>query len=161
MKIRLALPSLVIAIAAAPLVWAQDAAAPAPGPDQAAPAAPKKEKTDLEKSMDKIGKAYRQLKKQIPDPAQNDSSLALLATMEEGAKKALELTPAKASDLPEDQRAKFTDDFHAGIKHLQDNFAKLEAALKAGKNDDAAAIVKEIDAFEKKEHKEFRRPEKD
>ena len=162
MKIRLVLSSVALAIAAAPLVWAQDSMAPAPDQSQATPAAPKKEKkTELEIRMDKIGKAFRKLKKQIADPAQNESSLALVAIMEEGARDTLELTPAKAADLPEDQRAKFVDDFHSGIKDLQAGFAKLEAALKAGRNQDAAAIVKDLGALETKDHKVFRRPEKD
>jgi len=167
MKIRLVLSSFALAVAAAPLGWAQDSTAPAsspaaPAPAQAAPADQKKEKkTELETRMDKIGKAYRKLKKQIADPAQNDASLQLVATMMEGAKEAIDLTPKLAADVPEDQRAKFMDDFQAGIKDLQAEFVKLEDALKAGKNDDAAAIVKEIDALEKKSHKAFRKPEKD
>jgi len=162
MKIRLVVSGLFLATAAAPLVWAQEPMAPAPDQSQAAPAAPKKEKkTELEKSMDKIGKAYRKLKKQLADPAQNESSLALVASMEEGAKEALGLTPAKAEDVPEDQRAKFVDDFHSGIRKLQAGFAKLEEAIRSGKNDDAVAITKDLDALEKKDHKEFRRPERD
>ena len=57
--------------------------------------------------MDHMGRAYRKLKKQIADPAQNDSSLKLIATMQQAAKEALEFTPAKAADLPADQQAKF------------------------------------------------------
>jgi Spy/CpxP family protein refolding chaperone len=111
--------------------------------------------------MDRMGKAFRKLKKQVADPAQNDSSLQLVGTMEAAAKESLELTPAKAADLPEDQRAKFEEDFKAGIKGMQDELAKLRDALTAGKNDDAVKIVAEIDALEKKDHKEFRRPKKD
>ena len=43
---------------------------------------------------------------------------------------------------------------------MQDEFAKLRDALTAGKNDDATKIVAEILDLEKKDHKEFRRPEK-
>src|ERR1022692_4680934 len=111
--------------------------------------------------MDRMGKAFRKLKKQVGDPAQNATSLELLSAMEAAAKEAIELTPAKAEDIPEDQRAKFEADFQSGIKNLQDMFAKLRDALTAGRNDDAAKLVDDIGAFEKKEHKEYRRPEKD
>src|ERR1022692_1973438 len=128
----------------------------------AAPAAPGSEKkTELEMRMDRMGKAFRKLKKQVGDPAQNATSLELLSAMEAAAKEAIELTPAKAEDIPEDQRAKFEADFQSGIKNLQDMFAKLRDALTAGRNDDAAKLVDDIGAFEKKEHKEYRRPEKD
>jgi soluble cytochrome b562 len=142
---------------------AQDAApAPAaPATATAAPAAaPEEKKTELEKRMDRMGKAFRKLRKQVADPSQNASSLELLSTMEAAAKEAIDLTPAKADDVPADQRAKFIEDFKAGIKGMQDEFAKLRDALSAGKNDDAVKIVAEMFNLEKKDHKEFRRPEK-
>jgi hypothetical protein len=169
MKIRPALAWLPAILALSTAVSAGDtpptptppATAPAAAP-AVAPAAPDDEKkTDLEVRMDKIGKAFRKLKKQVADPSQNASSLQLLSTMEDAAKEAVDLTPAKAEDIPDDQKAKFEDDFKAGIRNLQDLFAKLRDALTAGRNDDAVKIVADIDAFEKKEHKEFRRPKKD
>ncbi len=41
---------------------------------------------------------------------------------------------------------------------MQDQFDKLSDALSAGKNDDAVKIVADMDALEKKEHKQFRKP---
>jgi nucleoside-triphosphatase THEP1 len=81
--------------------------------------------------------------------------------MQDAAKEAIDLTPAKAADIPEDQRAKFMDDFKAGIRGMQDEFTRLADALRAGKNEDAAKIVDEIGDLEKKDHKEFRKPKKD
>jgi hypothetical protein len=138
---------------------------PAPPPPTTAPAAaapaPEEKKTELEMRMDRVGKAFRKLRKQVADPAQNASSLQLLSTMDDALKEAYDLTPAKAQDLPEDQRPKFVEDYKAGIKGMQDEFSKLRDALTAGKNDDAAKIVADILATEKKDHKDFRRPEKD
>jgi hypothetical protein len=155
----LALPILT------PALLADDTPATATPPPANAPAAavpaPDEKKTDLELRMDRMGKAFRKLKKQVADPTQNASSLLLLTTMDDAAKEALDFTPAKAQDLPEDQRAKFEEDFKAGIKGMQDQFAKLRDALTAGKNDDAVKIVADIGDLEKKDHKEFRRPEKD
>ena len=126
-----------------------------------APAQDDDKQTDLEMRMSRMARALRKLKKQVADPAQNASSLQLVATMQAAAKEALDLTPAKAADLPADQQAKFVDDFKAGIKGMMDEFTKLSDALTAGRNDDAAKIVAEIDALEKKGHKEFRKPKKD
>jgi len=164
MKIRpsltwlLALPLLSPALSPAQLP-----ATPTPAAPNAAPAATDddEKKTDLEMRMDRMGKAFRKLKKQVADPAQNASSLELVATMQAAAKEALDFTPAKTADLPADQQAKFVDDFKAGIKGMQDEFTKLSDALTAGKNDAAVKIVAEIGDLEKKDHKEFRKPKKD
>lgn len=162
MKIRSALALLVALPIASPLAHAADSPAGPPAPNAATAAGHDDEKkTDLEVRMDKMGKAFRKLKKQVADPAQNASSLELLATMQAAAKEAIDFTPEKAADLPEDQRPKFIEDFKAGINGMQDEFTKLSDALTAGKNDEAAKIVDEIGDLEKKDHKEFRKPKKD
>ncbi len=162
MKRRLPPVLLALSILVAPLARADDAPA-AQQPQAPSAAAPKddEKKTDLELRMERIGKAYRKLRKQVADPAQNAASLELIATIQAAAKEAVAFTPAKAQDLPEDQRAKFEDDFKAGINQLQDLFSKLKVAIAAGRNDDAVKIVADITDLEKKDHKEFRRPEKD
>jgi soluble cytochrome b562 len=162
MKIRQALALLLAASAVSPVLSRADAPVAPPSPG-AAPAAghDNEKKTELEMRMDRINKAYRKLKKQVADPAQNASSLKLLATMQDAVKEAAELTPEKAADLPQDQRAKFMDDFRAGIKGMQDEFAKLADALAAGRNADAVGIVGDINELEKKDHKEFKKPKND
>jgi len=166
MKTRTALAWLAASLTLSPmLAVAQDAPAASAPPattsmPAAAPAAPDTEKkTELELRMDKVGKALRKLRKQVADPTQNAASLDLLATMQAALKEAVDLTPAKADDVPADQRAKFISDYKAGLQGMQDEFTKLGDALTAGKNDDAAKIVADILALEKTDHKEFRRPE--
>jgi soluble cytochrome b562 len=165
MKIRPSLAWLLALPILSPVLSAADTPDTPPPPTTApavSAAAPDSEKkTELEMRMGRMGKAFRKLKKQVADPAQNASSLELLSTMEAAAKEAIDLTPAKAEDIPAEQRPKFEDDFRTGIKNLQDRFAKLRDALTAGKNDDAVKLVADIDAYEKKEHKEFRKPKKD
>lgn len=109
--------------------------------------------------MEDMGGAYKKLRKQINDAAQNAASLALVAKIQAGTEKALKLTPAKAADLPEGDRAKFVADYQAGIKHLQGTLAKLEQALKANDNAEAAKILKETGAEQKEGHKQFMRQE--
>ena len=154
MKIRCAFVWLLALSILAPLASAADTPPPAsgqPGPDN-------EKKTELEMRMDRVGKAFRKLKKQVSDSAQNASSLELVATMQAAAKEAVDLTPEKAQDLPEDQRPKFIEDYKAGIKGLMDRLDQLQAALTAGKNDEAAKIVAALGDYQKKEHKEFRKP---
>src|SRR5580692_11744145 len=147
LALLLALPLLSPALSFAQTTPTPPAGSPAPG---VAPADDEK-KTDLEIQMDRMGKAYRKLKRQVADPAQNEASLQLLATMQAAAKQAADLTPAKTADLPADQQAKFVDDFKAGIKGMQDEFTKLSDALTAGKNDAAVKLVAEIGDLEKKD----------
>lgn len=162
MKIRSLLACVLALPALSPLIHTANAQVQPPTPaGSAAPAPTDDKKTELELRMDRMGKAYRKLKKQVADPTANASSLNLLSVMQGAAKEAIEFTPEKAADLPEDQRAQFIEDFKAGIKGMQDLFTKLGDALTAGKNDDAVKIVAEIDALEKKDHKEFRKPKND
>jgi soluble cytochrome b562 len=165
MKTRIPLALIAAGLSLLPL-WAlaDDAPAPSSQPAAAAPSAPAaapadEKKTDLDLRMDRVSKAFRKLRKQISDPTQNASSLALLSTMQGALAEAIDLTPEKAADVPADQKAKFIDDYKAGIKGMQDEFTKLGDALTAGKNDDAAKIVADIFALEKKDHKDFRRPD--
>jgi soluble cytochrome b562 len=162
MKLR-SFPTWLLAVPMLMPVLSRAQTAPPPPPANAAPAAApgEEKKTELEERMSKMGKAFRKLRKQVADPAQNASSLELVATMQQAAKESLDLTPEKAADIPEDQKAKFIADFKAGIQGMQDELAKLSDALTAGKNDDAAKIVTEMFELEKKDHKEFRRPPKD
>jgi soluble cytochrome b562 len=153
-------PALMRADTASPAPAAAPAAAAAPAP-AVAPAQPDADKdTDLEVRMKRIAKAFRQLRKQVADPTQNASSLQLVATMAAAAKEAEDMKPAKTEDIPADQQDKFVADFKAGIKDLEDRLGKLSDALAAGKNDVAAQMQKDLFEFEKKSHKEFKRPEK-
>jgi cytochrome c556 len=44
------------------------------------------------------------------------------------------------------------------MKKMIELVGKLEAAFKAGKNDEAAKVIAELDAQQKSSHKEFRKP---
>jgi soluble cytochrome b562 len=157
MKIRTASLLLLALPILSPFTSLADTpAAPAP-----AGAHEDEKKTELELRMGRVGKAFRKLRKQVADPAQNESSLQLIATMQDAAREALQFTPEKAEDIPADQRPKFVQDFKDGINHLLDKLSGLKDAVAAGKNDEATKMAAEILDFEKKEHKEFKRPDKD
>lgn len=76
-------------------------------------AQPKKERpdTDIGKAMGKMSGAYRKLRRQVTDPAQNAASLELVATIKAGATEARKHTPLKAADLPEQERAALVGNF--------------------------------------------------
>jgi soluble cytochrome b562 len=144
MKIRILLSSLLLALlSAAPVIHAQ-------GDDD--------EKTDLEKQMTIISKSVRTLRKQISDAAQNEASIALVAKIHDAAVASAKLTPKWAADQAD--KDKFMADYQAGQKEFIEHVDQLTAALKANDNDGAAKILKDLLDLEKKDHKEFRKPEK-
>ncbi len=126
-------------------------------------AEPKKDHpdTDIEKAMEKMAGAYRKLRRQVTDPAQNAASLELVATIKAGATEARKYSPLKAADLPGPERAAFVENFQKKLDEFLDAAGRLEDALKAGNNEEAARLVAELGKIQKADHKEFRRPEKD
>ena len=154
MKIRLLLISLSIVLIAAPGLRAVETPPPVThqhGDD---------DDTELGEKMDTLNKAYKKLRKQIPDQTQNGESLKLVAAIRASAEEALKLAPAKTDDLPAGERAKFVADYRAKMKSFLGELAQLEAALKANNNEEAAKIFTEMGKMQKEAHKEFRRAKK-
>lgn len=118
-----------------------------------------KAETELEGKMDEMGGAFKKLRGQIQDAGKNEESVALVQKMKAAAVAAAKLTPAKAADLPEGERAKFTADFQKDMKEFVGTLEKLEAALKAGDNAGAAKMIGDIRSLQKEGHKEFKRPD--
>lgn len=138
------------------------AAADTPATPPAAPGAhAHKETTELGEHMGKIGRAFRALSKSVSDPAKNVDSLKLVATIRTNAEAALELKPAKLADIPDAQKDTFLADYRQDMKHFLGDVASLEAALKAGNNTEAAAVVKKMKADMEESHKEFRKKKPD
>ncbi len=139
MKLRLFLSAILIALVSSTMIRAAD--------------------TALEKEMKVVKNAFNQLKQQAADPAQNTSSLALVAKIRAAAKSASSLEPEKTADLPEKDRAAFVADYKDEMKTFIANLDKLAAALKAGNNADAVKIVSDLKTMQREAHKEFRKSE--
>jgi soluble cytochrome b562 len=120
---------------------------------------PEKPETELEGKMSSMNRAFRKLRRQITDAAQNDESLKLVAQIKQAGEDAVKLIPAKAADLPEAERAQFVADYQKKMKSFLGEVDKLEAALKAGNNENAAKIVAELGAMQKEDHRAFRKPD--
>jgi hypothetical protein len=125
-----------------------------------APAQPAHDHTELGERMSALSRAFKKLRLQVADPAKNEDSLQLAATIRENAEASLQLEPEKTADLPEADRAKFKADFVARMKTLLADIAKLETALHANDNPEAEKIVQALADAQKEGHKEFRRKKK-
>jgi soluble cytochrome b562 len=147
MKIRILGLAVLIALSAGFALHAQE------------PQKQPKDETELEGKMDRMGKAWKQLKRQVGDATKNTESLQLVATVRASAEEAAKLTPAMAEDIPAADRAKFVADYQVGVKKLIGALGQLEAALKADKNDEAVKLVADIGALQKAGHKAFKRPD--
>jgi soluble cytochrome b562 len=117
------------------------------------------EETALEEKMDVMGAAFRKLKRQVGDAAQNAASLKLVAAMRTAAEEAVKLAPAKAADVPEAERPRFVADYRAKMSDLLVALEKLSQALQANNNDQAVRLVSEIGVMQKVGHKVFKRPD--
>jgi soluble cytochrome b562 len=129
----------------------------------AANAAPAKEdQTELGEKMSEISKAFKKLRNQVSDTAKNEESLMLVASIRENTFASLSLVPEKTADLPEAEQAKFKADFTNKMQSLLTDVDKLEAAFKAGNNEEAKSLLEALGNAQKEGHKEFRKkkPEK-
>jgi hypothetical protein len=119
----------------------------------------KEPETELGKLMEKVGKSWRSVRKQVDDPASNAATLELVAGIHANLDRAVALEPARAQDVPEAERAKYIESFRSHLKEFIGMVGELEAALKANDNAAAAALVKQLGAAQREDHKEFRRPD--
>lgn len=157
MKIRVLLFALLGSLLAVPATRAADQ----PDAPQA-PAGRRHEKqTELGRHMEKMGRAFRALGRQVKDASKNEDSLKLVEIIRTNAQATLDLKPAKTADVPSDEQAKFVADYQQTMKHFLGDVDKLEAALKAGNNDEAATLVKTLKKDMDSGHKEFRKKRKD
>lgn len=113
-------------------------------------------KTELGRKMSAMNTAFKAIGRQVEDPAQNAKTLEQIAIMETNLKAALTLDPEKKGQVPAADQAKFVADYQAGIKQMQATLEKLKAAVKAGKNADALAIIDEMKQGQRDGHREFR-----
>lgn len=115
--------------------------------------------TDIEKSMDQMGGAFRKLRRQISDSAQNAASLELIGKIRAGAQEARKYVPQRAADLPEADRAKFTGYYQSKMDEFIAALDKLADAIRAGDNAEAAKQCSALDQLRRADHREFQRPE--
>lgn len=116
--------------------------------------------SELDDVMEQLNTAYRKLTRQVSNSARNADSLLAVATMRERAVDCMKLEPKRKADVPAAEQAKFVADYQAGMKTLVDQTDKLKALLEAGKNEEAAALVKELKQSQEDGHKQFRRAKK-
>jgi hypothetical protein len=123
----------------------------------AAAAHGKHKHTELGDHMEKMGRAFRTLGRQVNDASKNEDSLRLVRIIQTNAEAAQKLEPAKTADIPEADRAKFVADYRERINGLLRDLSSLADALKAGNNVEAANVVQKVKKDMQDGHHEFRK----
>ncbi len=139
MKIRSLLLTLVCALAVGSGAYAADT------------------ETELAGKMDKMGSAFRALRRQAADATKNADSLAKIATIKENAIASMKLEPAMKADKPAAEQKKFVADYQAKMKEFVALTEKVEAAFKANNNEEAVKLLGTMADAQKAGHKEFQK----
>ena len=116
--------------------------------------------TELGKKMEKVGGAFRGLRRQIADSSKNADSLAKIATIKQNLQEAMKLEPAKKAEIPAAEQKKFVADYQGDLKKMLALVDKVEAALKANNNEEAGKLVSQMGDDQKKAHKMYKKDDK-
>ena len=118
------------------------------------------EDTPLEKRMGAISHDFKEIQKQIADPAQKDSTLALIVKVKANAMASGTLQPSMIKNVPEPDRAKFLTDFKSAIDELVLQIGSLEKAVQEGNIPEAQTALKDIQETKKEGHSSFTQKKK-
>ena len=122
---------------------------------------PDHEESALDDAMSSMNSAFRKLRRQVADPQQNPASLALVAKLRKACVEATLALPTKIARMPTKDQAAAKAAYTEKMQELIATVDELAAALKANKNPEAAAIIKELSLQEEAGHKQFRTKKKD
>src|SRR3954469_24260072 len=109
--------------------------------------------TPLEDEMIAANNALKKLKTQITDASKNQSSLELIQEMQKHFLTAKAMEPARAKK--ESDKAKFVADYRKAMVNLMSEMLKLETAVVDNKNDEAAAMLKNLGKIKSDTHEKF------
>ena len=113
------------------------------------------EETPLSKNMSAMNKSLRTLKRQIADTSKKDENVAILDKIKTSLTEAAKLQPKKTKEVPEAEKTAYLENYKKQIADLQKTFDEIDAAVKAGKVDDAKALFDKLSEQKEKGHKDF------
>jgi hypothetical protein len=111
--------------------------------------------TPLAKEMKAMNKSLRTLKRQVADASKKDENVALIAEIKKNLDASIKLEPAKTKEVPAAEKTAYLDKYKQQMTDLSKAFDELDAAVKAGKGDAAAAIFEKLSQSKEKGHKDF------
>ncbi len=124
------------------------------------PASAEEAETELGKKMEDIGGAWRKVRRAVADGTDGKAAADIVAGMLKNAKASEGFEPVRMQDVPEAERAAFLAGYKKEMKAFIEMLGKLEAALRAGRAEEATKLVADIGAHQRASHKEYKRPDK-
>ncbi len=115
-----------------------------------------KKHSELGDAMETMNGSFRKLRRQVADPAQNESSLALVAKILKSAEDGSKFLPDQIAKLPTEAQDAAKTSYNDKMKELVATINELSAALKEGKNEDAVKLVEKLKLQEEAGHRDFR-----
>jgi soluble cytochrome b562 len=111
--------------------------------------------TPLAKNMSGMNKLLRTLKRQIGDAAKKDENVGIIGKIKTSIAEAAKLEPKQTKDIPEAEKAAYLEKYKTQMAELNKTFEAIEAAVTAGKADDAKALFDKLSEQKEKGHKDF------
>ena len=106
--------------------------------------------------MDQIADGFKTLKGQASDPAQKDSSLAMVSSMRQAVSTARTGIPEPAEKLTGASADEFMATFRKGLDELDAALQKLDSAIRAGDAGTIYATLDDINSLKKTYHSDLR-----
>lgn len=113
------------------------------------------EDTELAKQMEQMDDEMKKLRKSLKDPATNAASLEALTKLQQFTVAAKALTPAKAAEMPEAEKAKFVTAYRKDMAGLLAAYAQIEVAVLDGDNAKAEELFKGLKKIEDDGHEKY------
>lgn len=119
------------------------------------PAFAAEDDTPLAKEMKTMNKSLRTLKRQVADATKKDENIALIAGIKKSLDASMKLEPAKTKEVPAGEKASYIAKYKQQMTDLGKTYGELEAAIKAGKTDEANKALEKLSQEKEKGHKDF------
>jgi len=119
------------------------------------------EKTPMEKSMEALDAAFKEVRKALraPDAAQKEQYLKWVETIKTEAAKCKDLVPKKIAELPTDQQAPLIEAYKKDMDKFITAIDSLGKALSEEKWADAEAIIKDMGKQKSSGHEQYKKEE--
>ncbi len=116
------------------------------------------DQTPLGAQMEIMGDAFKALRRQAGDPAENASTLQLLNELRGAAIKSLEFKPAYTDAQPAAEQAAFASKFKADMQDFIKIVDEAIAAVQAGDNTRAEELVAAMRNAQRSGHRAYQAP---
>ncbi|MBH04858.1 MAG: hypothetical protein CMJ20_00905 [Phycisphaeraceae bacterium] len=117
------------------------------------------EQPSLKANMKALNRAYRKVRKQIVDPAQNTSSVQLLQAIQLEVTRGIVIVPDRVSEIPVNEQGRFVLSYKRKMVEFLTILLDIESALLDGDNSLAQQQFGKLYQMKKEGHREFQKQE--